>query len=77
MSEFFFSAERFKQVRDIKDLSQVDMANDLGISPATIVNIETGKNEPTVATLLKVCNRYGFHPRYFFVESVVSEQREG
>ena len=67
---YFFDPEKFKVARQIKSLSQQEMASVIGVSPQTISNIETGKTIPNIETLLKICNEYGFHPRFFFDETV-------
>ncbi|MBR1737513.1 MAG: helix-turn-helix transcriptional regulator [Firmicutes bacterium] len=50
---------RIKYFRNIKNLSQEELALLAGINPAYIGHIERGIKCPTVATLSKVCDALG------------------
>lgn len=48
-----------RQVRAYTQLSQRDLARRAGVSPATITRIESGRMQPTVATLTKIVRAAG------------------
>jgi Zn-dependent peptidase ImmA (M78 family)/DNA-binding XRE family transcriptional regulator len=48
-----------KRYRNLKDLSQEELAKKVGISRVTYTNIETGKEEPKVTTLQMIANALG------------------
>ena len=43
--------ENLKKIRARKNVSQVDIANILGVHRSFISNIENGKNNPTLSTI--------------------------
>jgi len=52
MAENF--AERLKQVRNSKGLSQSDLARKTGLMPAAISHFETGQRRPSLDNLMKL-----------------------
>jgi transcriptional regulator with XRE-family HTH domain len=51
----------FKLMRESKGLSMRDVAKELGISPTTVCDIETGNRKgknPTAKTLIAFCDLY-------------------
>lgn len=47
-------AERIRRARLLSDLSQENIASELGISPGAYSNIETGKTDITVVRLFEI-----------------------
>lgn len=47
--------EKFLELRKEKGIGQVQLASDLGVSNAIISFWETGRNEPTLQMLKKIC----------------------
>ena len=48
--------ERLRELREEKGLSQRQLAKELGFSPNTICQYETGKREPDIRTIKKLCD---------------------
>ena len=51
-----------RQLREAKVLSQRELAEKSGVSPTTIINIETGKIRPHPSTLRKLAEALGVAP---------------
>ncbi|MFD0940188.1 helix-turn-helix domain-containing protein [Pedobacter boryungensis] len=47
--------ERIKEARKLRDMNQDVLANALGISRVSLVNIEAGKQRPPLHVLLDIC----------------------
>jgi transcriptional regulator with XRE-family HTH domain len=43
--------ENLKKIRTLKNVSQVGIANILGVDRSFVSNIENGKNNPTLSTI--------------------------
>lgn len=43
--------ENLKKIRTLKNVSQVEISNILGVDRSFISNIENGKNNPTLSTI--------------------------
>ena len=51
--------KNLKRIRTEKDISQVDVARLLGVSRGFVSNIESGKTNPTLATIVRLANAVG------------------
>jgi len=51
--------KNLKRIRIEKHISQVDIARSLDASRGFISNIESGKTNPTLATIVKLANAVG------------------
>ena len=51
-------ADKSRQLRKEKNISQYELAEFLGVSKACISMIEIGKNEPTANTLIRYANYF-------------------
>lgn len=49
-----------------KGVSARDMSLSLGQSPNYIINIESGKNYPSMETFFYICDYFGITPKDFF-----------
>ena len=52
-----------RQLRELKNLSQQDLANDCGVSKSQIARIEVAKINTTVRTLIKIANALDIEPK--------------
>ncbi|WP_188050712.1 helix-turn-helix domain-containing protein [Flavobacterium sp. GP15] len=52
-----------RQLRELKNISQQDLANDCGISKSQIARIEVAKINTTVRTLIKIANALDIEPK--------------
>jgi transcriptional regulator with XRE-family HTH domain len=51
--------ENLKRIRTEKDISQGDIARELGVDRGFISTIENGKTNPTLATITKLAKAVG------------------
>jgi putative transcriptional regulator len=51
--------ERLKQARIEKNLSQTDLAKNIGVSRQTINMIENGGYNPTIELCIRICKELG------------------
>jgi transcriptional regulator with XRE-family HTH domain len=51
----FTLPERLKYLRGLRDLSQEQLAKISGVSQSTIAQIESGRKDPSISTLKKIC----------------------
>ncbi len=51
--------ENLKKIRTQKKISQVEIANQLGVDRSFVSNIENGKNNPTLSTITKLAQALG------------------
>jgi len=61
-------ADRIKSIRASKNLSQKQVALEIGIDQAQYSRIESGKVEPTLSSLEKIANALGVRLNDFFSE---------
>ena len=57
-------AKRLKELRKGKKISQIRLAEMLGVSQATITFWETGKRDPDVSMLMKIADIFGVSTDY-------------
>jgi len=62
-SELFIKkvGERIKEIRKKKGLTQYIFAELLGIEDSALRRIENGRTNPTLKTLLKICDELDIH----------------
>ena len=68
--EWFFDPDRIKIGRDSRDVSQAELAQRMGLSAQQVSTWESGKVEPGMNSLCRICNALQLPPRFFFVQSV-------
>lgn len=64
---------RIRKIRESKDLSQENIAFDLGISKGAYSKIETGKTSPSVNRILEIAKILEIDVREFFTDSKKTE----
>lgn len=52
-------ADNLKRAREMKDISQVELANAVGVSQPTIAQYERGLKLPTIITAAEIARRLG------------------
>lgn len=57
---------KLKKLRLSKNLTQIEMANALNISPNTYIKYENGSITPTLDTIEEICIQFNVIPNYFF-----------
>lgn len=58
-----------RRIRKAKKLSQLELSVRAGMSQSFIANLELGKKEPSVMTLIRIADALEASPRDFFPES--------
>ncbi|MFN8458455.1 MAG: helix-turn-helix transcriptional regulator [Anaerolineae bacterium] len=59
--------KRVRQLRRLKDMTQEELAEAVGISPEFISNLERGVNSPSFDTLEKLAEALDVAPVEFFI----------
>lgn len=54
-------AARLKFIRESRSLTQAQLAATTGLTQSTIANLETGKKDPSIQTLLKIADGLDIH----------------
>ena len=55
---------RLRDLREDRDLRQIDVSKAVGIDQRTLSNYETGKTNPDSFALIKLCNFYNVSADY-------------
>lgn len=66
-------AARVRDAREWKEISQVAMAKRLDIARQTYLDLESGKTEPRVTTLMKIAEITGRPLTWFIDEETISQ----
>lgn len=66
-----FKNERIENLRASMNMSRRQFARHTGIARQSLIQYEQGDCEPTIASLLKMCNTCNEHPNYFFASGDV------
>lgn len=75
MQESQILGENLKRIRTLKNITQSDIANSLGVSRAFICKIENGQNNPTLSTITKLCKAVGVTPDELLSGDKLPEQK--
>lgn len=62
-----FHGDRLSEARCVRGLTQIDLAQNLGVTPAYVSSIENGCRKPSAALLLKLTEVLEFPLHYFFI----------
>jgi transcriptional regulator with XRE-family HTH domain len=68
-------AQRLKQIRLNKKLSQAKIAADIGVSDTQYQNYEYGKSEPTLTVIIKMCEYFQVSADWLLGLSDIKERR--
>lgn len=72
---FTFDNAKLKEIMTAKGWTVEHMARLAGTSRQSLHNTMSGKNSPTVKSLLAICNASGTQPGYFFAQTVEDSQQ--
>ena len=61
-----FLGSQVKVFRDMRELSQIELADSINVSRETIGKIERGAAAPSFRTIDKLCRKLGISPRSLF-----------
>lgn len=62
------NSSRISEIRKRKGLTQAELAARSGVTPANLCKIERGQQDPTVSTLIRICEGLGVSPAEIFQE---------
>jgi len=68
--------DRMKAIRTKNGVSQMDLSLRSNLSQSFIANLEKGKKQPSVLTLIRIADALNVNPQEFFPESVNSDTKE-
>ena len=68
--------ERIKSIRTKKGVSQMELSLRSNLSQSFIANVEKGKKQPSVLTLLRIADALEVNPQDFFSEYFPSDTKE-
>jgi len=71
-----FTIERMKSIRIKKEISQMELSLRSNLSQSFIANIEKGKKQPSVLTLIKIADALGVNPQDFFPVPINADTKE-
>jgi transcriptional regulator with XRE-family HTH domain len=66
---WIFNRDRLPALRESKGLTQDAFAEQIGTSKQHVSRWETGDLVPSTATIVKISNKFGVSPSYFFIQS--------
>lgn len=64
-----FDANRIRLAREARDMSQADLAMQIGAAAQQVSLWETGHVSPGQDSLIKIINALGVAPRFFYVQT--------
>jgi len=71
-----FIIERIKAIRIKNGVSQMELSLRSNLSQSFIANLEKGKKQPSVLTLIRIAEALNVNPQDFFPETANSNTKE-
>jgi putative transcriptional regulator len=68
---------KIKVFRAMNDLTQEDLARDVGVTRQTILAIEKGKYDPSLELAFRISSRFGVHIEEIFTYEEAQQQGPG
>jgi len=68
--------DRIKVIRNKNGISQMELSLRSNISQSFIANLEKGKKQPSVLTLIRIADALNVNPQDFFPETIDSDKKE-
>ena len=68
--------DKIKSIRVKKGISQMELSLRSNLSQSFIANIEKGKKQPSVLTLIRIAEALEMNPQDFFPESLDADTKE-
>ena len=76
MEKLQFIIAKIKSIRIKKGVSQMELSLRSNLSQSFIANIEKGKKQPSVLTLMKIADALEVNPQDFFPEAYDLDTKE-
>jgi transcriptional regulator with XRE-family HTH domain len=67
---------QIKQLRVQRGISQMELSLRANISQSFLANLEKGKKQPSVLTIIKIATALEVHPKEFFPVKTFSSNKE-
>jgi transcriptional regulator with XRE-family HTH domain len=64
--QMLYVREQIKQIRKQQDVSQLELSSRANLSQSFLANLENGKKQPSVLTLIRIAKALDVNPRDFF-----------
>jgi transcriptional regulator with XRE-family HTH domain len=64
--QMLYVREQIKQVRQQQGVSQLELSSRASLSQSFLANLENGKKQPSVLTLIRIAKALNVNPRDFF-----------
>ena len=74
--QLLYIIEKIKLIRIKKGISQMELSLRSNLSQSFIANVEKGKKQPSVLTLIKIADALEVSPQDFFPEPFAFDTRE-
>lgn len=74
-SVWVFDVDRLKLAREMKDLTQAQLAERIGVQSQQVSAWELGKVLPGQDSLTKICNALQCPPKFFFTQAVANSKQ--
>jgi len=71
-----YIVKKMKAFRIKKGISQMELSLSSNLSQSFIANLEKGKKQPSVLTLIRIANALNVNPQDFFPENILSTDKE-
>jgi len=68
--------QKIRSIRILKGVSQMELSLRSNLSQSFIANLEKGKKQPSVLTLIKIADALDVSPKDFFSESINFNTKE-
>ena len=74
--QLHYIIDKMKTIRIKKGVSQMELSLRSNLSQSFIANLEKGKKQPSVLTLIRIAEALNVNPQEFFPESVDPNAKE-
>jgi transcriptional regulator with XRE-family HTH domain len=68
--------EQIKKVRVQQGVSQMELSLRSNLSQSFLANLENGKKQPSVLTIIKIASALGVNPKDFFPQKTASIDKQ-
>jgi transcriptional regulator with XRE-family HTH domain len=75
-AQLSYVIDRIKIIRVKKGISQIELSLRSNLSQSFLANLEKGKKQPSVLTLIRIAGALEVNPQDFFRETAVPETKE-
>lgn len=70
-------SERLKQLRKLKNITQLELAKEMHVAKTTIASYEQGVSEPSITMITKLSNYFNVSPSYLMGWEAIKPNTDG